>query len=310
MGMAVRQCLASRAESRRAERKVVQEVEALESGVLPCPSRFPAIARSRGAVDLSFKTRGRSTVFGTLYQSGCLRIRMPPPEPSASPEAIIINTSGGLTGGDQVSLSASWQSGASAVLCTQAAEKIYRSTGAEVRITNRLLVGAGASAEWLPQETILFDRARLRRNSEVDVCEGARFLAAEGVIFGRMAMREEIVAGELRDCWHVRIGGKLVYADILHLAGAIAERLDRNAVGGRARALGMILLVTAEDLKALLQRLRNALALARGRAAASSWNGLLAMRFLASDGEVLRHDMVLALNILRGGRPLPRAWQC
>ena len=292
----------------------MQDVKTWESVAMPQQRRPDQVAaampRSRGALDLHFRRRGESTVFGTLYQSGCLRVRMPPSEPNAPPEAILINTSGGLTGGDELLVSANWQAGASAVLCTQAAEKIYRSNGATVRITNRLTVGSGANAEWLPQETILFDRSRLQRSSEVNLSEGARFLAAEALIFGRTAMREEVVGGALRDCWRVRIGGRLIYADILHLAGAIAEKLDRNAIGGRARALGTILLITTEDLKALLEQLRKTLARARGRAAASSWNGLLAVRFLASDGEVLRHDMVLALNILRTGRPLPRVWRC
>jgi urease accessory protein len=234
---------------------------------------------------------------------------MPASEPGFSPDAIVINTSGGLTGGDEISLDCHWQSGTSAVLCSQAAEKIYRSTGADVQISNRLNVQDGANAEWLPQETIIFDRARMRRSFEVDVARGARFLAVESLVFGRTAMREEVTSGFVRDCWRVRIAGALVYADAFQISGAIARKLDRAAIGGFARAFGTILLI-ADNVAALVNELRAAFAGARGRAAVSQWNGILAARFLAPDGEVLKHDIALALNVIRAGRPLPRAWRC
>jgi urease accessory protein len=280
----------------------------LAGGIMANP---PApLTRSRGAADLRFKLRDRTTVFDTLYQSGCLRVRMPASEPGLSPDAIVINTSGGLTGGDEISLDCHWQIGTSAALCSQAAEKIYRSTGPDVQISNRLHVHEGASAEWLPQETIIFDRARMNRKFEVDVACGARFLALESLVFGRTAMGEEVTSGFVRDSWRIRIGGALVYADAFQIAGAIARKLDRAAIGSFARAFGTILLIAQENLAALVDDLRAAFAAARGRAAASQWNGILAARFLAPDGEVLKHDIALALNVLRAGRPLPRAWRC
>jgi len=279
----------------------------LAAGVMANPPAL--LTRSWGAADLRFKLRDGATVFDRLYQSGCLRVRMPASEPGFSPDAIIINTSGGLTGWDEISLDCHWQSGTSAALCSQAAEKIYRSTGADVQIANRLNVQDGASAEWLPQETIIFDRARMNRTFQVDVARGARFLAVESLVFGRTAMGEEVTYGFVRDCWRIRIAGVLVYADAFQINGAIARKLDRAAIGGFARAFGTILFI-ADNLAALIDELRAAFSGVRGRAAASQWNGILAARFLAPDGEVLKHDIALALNILRGRRPLPRAWRC
>ena len=268
------------------------------------------LARSRGTVNVGFKKRGPATVLDTLYQSGCLKLRIPAPENRASPDAIVINTSGGLTGGDQISLAAHWQSGTSAALCSQAAEKIYRSSGGQAVVSNRLDVGEGASAEWLPQETIIFNQARLNRKCEVSVARGGRFLGLESMVFGRAAMGEEVKSGRVRDCWRIFRAGRLVYADVFHIDGAISPRLDRSAIGDCARAFGTILMIAGENLAALVERLREVFASARGRAAATHWNGVLAARFLARDSEILRHDMVLALSILRDGRPLPRPWNC
>lgn len=268
------------------------------------------LARSRGAVNVGFKLRGSATVLDTLYQSGCLRLRVPRPENRDSPDAVVINTSGGLTGGDQISFSAHWQSGTSSALCSQAAEKIYRSSGGHAIVSNRLDVQEGASAEWLPQETIIFNRARLSRKCEVSIARDGRFLGLESIVFGRAAMGEEVKFGQVRDGWRIFRAGRLIYADVFHIDGAISARLDRSAVGACARAFGTILLIAGENLRGLVEQLRAGFESARGRAAASQWNGVLAARFLARDGETLRHDVVLALSILRGGRPLPRPWQC
>lgn len=269
-----------------------------------------SLARSRGAVNVGFKRRGSATVLDNLYQSGCLKLRMPVPENRASPDAIVINTSGGLTGGDEISLAARWQSGTSAALCSQAAEKIYRSSGGQAVVSNRLDVQEGASAEWLPQETIIFNQARLCRKCEVSVARGGRFLGLETIVFGRAAMGEEVNSGDVRDGWRIFRAGRLVYADVFHIDGVISARLDRSAIGACARAFGTILLIAGKNLVALVEQLREVFVMARGRAAATQWNGVLAVRFLARDSEILRHDMVLALSILRGRRPLPRPWNC
>jgi len=269
-----------------------------------------ALARSRGIVRLSFKKTGESTVFDTLYQAGCLRIRMPRPEPRASPEAIVINIAGGLTGGDEIDLAARWGHETCACLCSQAAEKIYRSTGAVARVSNNLTIDANANAEWLPQETILFDHAALDRRLEVHVARGAHFIGADSIVFGRTAMGEEVVSGFIRDTWRIRRERRLIYADSFRLDGDVAAKLDRTAIGAAARAFGIILLVAECIAQDVLEKLRATFADAAGRAAASLWDGVLAARFLARDGESLKHDMMLALSVLRNSRKLPRVWQC
>jgi len=80
-------------------------------------------------------------------------------------------------------------------------------------------------------------------------------------------------------------------------------------VGGRARAMAVIVHV-ANDAAALLEPVRGTLATAQGQAAASAWNGILAVRLIAPDGEILRRDIAAALEVMRKGRALPRVWRC
>ena len=94
--------------------------------------------------------------------------------------------------------------GARLVVGTAAAEKIYRSTGPDADMEVALAVRAGGQLAWLPQETILFDRARLSRRIEIDLAEGASLVMAEAVVFGRAAMGETMREGRFADRWRLR----------------------------------------------------------------------------------------------------------
>jgi urease accessory protein len=267
------------------------------------------LARARGRLDLGFKRRGAETVLDTLFQEGCAKARFPRQEGGALPGAVLLNTAGGLTGGDRLVQSVRWGDGTAATVAGQAAERIYRSLGDAAVIETKLAVGAGALAEWLPQETILFDRARLDRDLQIDLQADAEFLGIEAIVFGRAAMGETVRQGTLRDAWRIRRDGRLVYADALAVDGNPAAALDRPGLGRGARAVATLLFV-APAAASLIDPLRAALAGAQGLAGASAWNGLLVARFTAPDGAVLRRDLISALDVLRAGRPLPRVWQC
>lgn len=159
-------------------------------------------------------------MLGELYQDGCYKARFPSAEPQQSTEAILINTSGGLTDGDALSCHAAWNANTAALITTQAAERIYRSRGAQTTVLTQLNVGECANACWLPQETILFDGGRMDRNINIDMSPGARLFAAESVVFGRTAMGEVARSGRICDRWRVRIDGKLVFADGLLFRGS------------------------------------------------------------------------------------------
>jgi urease accessory protein len=269
-----------------------------------------SIARSEGRLDLAFRRRGATTALDRSLQSGCLRVRLPRPESLAErPCGVVMNTAGGVADGDRLDQRFAWGEEAVATVTTQAAEKIYRALSDGGVIDTRLTVARGADAEWLPQETILFDAARLRRDAQVVLAEVVTFLGLEAVVLGRAAMGETVRSGCLRDRLRIWRNGRLIYADTLALDGDIDRLMARAALGGGARALAVIVHASAGAPR-LLEPVREALVGAAGLAAASAWNGLLAVRLLAPDGETLRHDIALALAPLRDGRPLPRVWRC
>ena len=168
--------------------------------------------RARGRLDLGFARQARGTVLDELFQSSPLRALFPAPEPDEAITAAVVNTAGGLAGGDTLAVAVRAGDGAVATVSSPAAEKVYRSLGEATRIATSLAVGAGARLEWIPQETILFDGARLERRIVVDLAADARLLMTEVMVFGRTAHGEVLTSGAIRDSWRIRRDGTLLYA--------------------------------------------------------------------------------------------------
>jgi len=169
-------------------------------------------------------------------------------------------------------------------------------------VSVRLAAGAGARLAWLPQETILFDRARLSRRIDVDLAEGAFLVMAEAVLFGRAAMGERMAQGFWADTWRVRRGGKLVFAENVRLDGDIAEKLARPASAAGCIALATVLVAPADET---IREAVRALGFS-GEAGISAWNGIAVARLVARDGATLRRDLVAILAAL--GQAVPRLW--
>ena len=206
----------------------------------------PPLQRAQGAGRLAVKAEGGVTRLARLYQDGCAKIRLPTDHAARGLEAVLINTSGGLTGGDRMIWHVEAEAGARLTLTTQACEKVYRARDGHAEIAVSLDAGAGARLDWLPQETILFDGAALSRTLEADLAADARLLAVEAVVLGRTAMGETVRRGTLRDRWRIRREGKLVFADDLRFEGPIADvaALTPTLAGGKAFAS---LLLVADD---------------------------------------------------------------
>ena len=271
-------------------------------------SRVPPYQRARGELRLSFKRRGAGTVLDGLRQDGCLKARFPRTEPGAWTGAIMLNSSGGVAGGDVLTTRVGAGSGTSAVIASQAAERIYRALpGSVSAVTNNVEVAAGAALEWLPQETILFDGSALRRSLVIELAADASFLGVESLVFGRTAMGETVHQLALNDLIEIRRAGRIVLHDRIRLDGDAAVALGRRAVGNGARAVATLLLVAAEA-EAMLDPVRAALA--PFEAGASAWDGMMVARIVAADGACLRAAVVAGLAVLRAGRPLPRVWSC
>jgi urease accessory protein len=168
-------------------------------------------------------------------------------------------------------------------------------------------IESDAAAEWLPQETILYDRCALDRRLTVDIAPGSWFLGVEMLVFGRAAMGERVVTASLQDLIRVRRGDELLLHDAIRLDGAVGRILERTATAGGARAVATLVHV-APDAEARLDAVRDVLG--ESEAGASAWNGMLIARILAPDGAASRRGVTAALSVLRDRRPLPRAWLC
>lgn len=259
--------------------------------------------RARGAVRFDVHARDGVTRRGTLHESGSLRVRFPSPEDDGL-SGVFVNTAGGVAGGDRFDIDISAAEAARLTLSTAAAEKVYRAQGAAAQLNISLKVAAGAHLGWLPQETILFDRARVQRRFDIVLDEAASLLLGEIVVFGRTAMGERMEQGEFVDRWRLRRGGKLVFAETIRLDGNIGAKLARSAVAKAGAAIGSALMVPGDE--ALVERIREASDSFAGEVGISAWNGFAMARFCAQDAARLRADMVAVLA--RTGAALPRLW--
>ncbi|MCI4663999.1 MAG: urease accessory protein UreD [Neomegalonema sp.] len=247
-----------------------------------------------------------------LRHSGAAKCFLPKTHEPA-PLAVLVNTAGGLAGGDQFSAAAEAEAGAALSVTTQAAERVYRAVDeAPAQILNRLTLGAGARLHWLPQETILFDGGRLRRRLEVEMAEDAELLALEMITLGRRAMGETVRDGFLSDQWRIRRAGELAFADALRLTAPIDAQLAPASTGDGGRAIATLLLAAPHaadllkmaraDLDAALSTTPKGLDLG-----ASAWNNVLVIRAVAADPAPLRRLLAALVSTLRGAPP-PKFW--
>ncbi|MBV9286221.1 MAG: urease accessory protein UreD [Hyphomicrobiales bacterium] len=254
----------------------------------------------------TFARTGKLTLPQRLFETGGLRWRFP--RANGPCEAAIVNVGGGVAGGDVYRLDLTLTREAEVEATTVAAEKVYRSDGSVARIEIRLALESRARLLWLPQETILFDGARLERRLLIDLDQESSLLVVERLSFGRLAMGETRIDARLHDSWRVLRGGQLVFADEMRLLAAGAD-LDRPAVGDGARALATIL-AAAPAVEARLPDLRAALGPSSHavEAGASFFDGLLVARLLSPSPARLRAATIAAIVAL-GGREPPRLWR-
>jgi urease accessory protein len=275
----------------------------------------PSLATQRvdGEGRLAVSLVDGRTRLSDLFQRGAGKIRLP--RSSGDPlEAVLINTAGGMTGGDRLDWSVGLGPGSAAILTTQACEKAYRSTAGTARIRTRLAVAEHARLGWLPQETILYDGSALDRTLEIELGEGASALVVESVIVGRRAMGETVTRASFRDTWRIRQGGRLVHADALSLRGDLATQISHAAVARGATAFATVLLISP----AAERQLDPAREIVGSEGGASHWQvgtgpgarrcGKLLARIVAKDGYDLRRRLVPLLALLNEEAALPRVW--
>jgi urease accessory protein len=263
-----------------------------------------AANRAQGAVRFDVRCEDGVTRRGRLHESGSLRVRFPSPEGEGL-SAVFVNTAGGVAGGDSFDIAIAAGEGARLTVTTAAAEKVYRAPDAPAQLDISLKAADGAHLAWLPQETILFDAAKISRRIDIDLAESASLLLCEIVVFGRAAMGERMERGEFVDRWRLRRGGRLVFAETVRLDGDIGAKLARPAVAKGGAAIATALIVPGDE--AVVERIRETANSFGGEVGISAWNGFAMARFCAQDAAALRADMMTVLG-RASPTALPRLW--
>jgi urease accessory protein len=264
----------------------------------------PVQPRAIGHVSLSIKPGPRGSVLDSLRQSGSLRCLFPRPK-SDGLEAVVVNTAGGITGGDRFQISANVAKGCSLTLTTQASERAYRAQPSEFgKLRTDIQVAAAACLNWVPQETILFDDSALDRRLTINLAQGAQALVVEPIAFGRQAMGEELTKLRLRDRIEIRRAGQPLFLDATRFDGDMAAHLDRPHIANGARAMALLAYV-APDAQGQIDPLRALLPETAG--ATVIGDDLLVLRILAPDSHALRQSLIPILNRLTHHQ-LPRCW--
>jgi urease accessory protein len=263
-----------------------------------------AANRAHGSVRFDVRQVEGVTRRHQLHESGSLRVRFPSPEAEGL-SAVFVNTAGGVAGGDCFEIAIAAGENTRLAVTTAAAEKVYRAEGRPAQLDIAIKAAAGAHLAWLPQETILFDQARLSRRIDIDLADTASLLLCEIVVFGRAAMGERVRRGQFVDRWRLRRGGRLVFAETVRLDGDIGEKLVRPAIANGGVAVGTALMVPGDE--ALVERIRTLSGSFGGEVGLSAWNGFAMARFCAQDAARLRADMMAVIG-LASGSALPRLW--
>ncbi|MDC0737548.1 urease accessory protein UreD [Cognatishimia sp. SS12] len=220
-------------------------------------------------------------------------------------EAILINTSGGLTSGDQLTLSLHAGPDSKMTATTQAAERAYRADAGRARVSTHLQIDAGGQINWLPQELILFEGCKLNRSLTADLAPNARLLMVEPVVFGRAAMGETLKDIEFEDRIRIHRDGAPLYNDALRLMGDMTRHLAGRAVAQAGAAMASVVYV-APDAMAHLAPIRAMLPQTAGASLLA--DDLLAIRLIAADSYELRRSLLPVLDRLsRDG--LPTSWR-
>jgi urease accessory protein len=272
---------------------------------------------TEGVAEIGFGRRAGVTRLTHLYQRDPLRVLFPAPAAGNPMLAVILTTSGGLVAGDRLDISVRLAAGAAANVTASAAEKIYRSTGATTAIHQTLSLAAGAALEFLPLETILFDGARLSRETTIDLGPRAAFLGGDILVFGRRARGERFATGFLREVWQVRREGRLVWGDALHLEDDIAEIVDDPACLDGAAAFATLILAPAgrdpRDFLDCARTIQSTGAADAVRSGVTAIADLVVARWLTADAAALRRnyaDLARHFRQAAMGWPplLPRLW--
>src|SRR5262249_11973298 len=272
------------------------------------------LQRSMGSCRIVVRGAGHRNQIVDLFQRSPVRVMFPHLGRAGIEEAVLVNTSGGVAGGDQLHSSVSALARSSITVTSQTAERIYRALDEPAHIMTRLIVSSTARLAWCPQETIVFDRARVRRETRISLSSGAEALALEWIVLGRTAHGEAVAGGHISDSWRVERDGRLVWADTLRITDDVFPHLRRNALLADSTAVAT-LVYFGPDLENRLNRLRDWAASLECPAAATRVGGLVVLRFAATLASALGRGLRSVLQQFDrafgpGPFRVPKMWSC
>jgi urease accessory protein len=256
----------------------------------------------------------RCTRIAEVYQKFPIGLVFPRIGDDLVKEAVIINSSGGIAGGDRLEIEVVALNNASVAITTQAAEKVYRALDRPARIGTRLKACGTAKLAWLPQETIVFNQARICRQTEIDLCSGAELIALEWLVFGRAARGEEVTSGHISDSWRIKRDGHLIWADGFRVSDEVFAQLHRKALLSNWKAIGT-LIYFGPSLDKRLRILREIAALLDCHCAATIVGAIIIVRVAAAASSDLRRGLRSLLEQFSrelgpGPFGVPKMWSC
>ena len=272
------------------------------------------LQRADGCCRIVLSGSENGTQIEDLFERSPLRVMFPRSEHCAVEEAVLINTAGGVAGGDRLEYSVAALPGASIAVTSQAAEKVYRALDNPARVATRLKARESTRLAWLPQETIVFDRARLHRTTEIELFSGAELLALEWLVLGRAAHGEIVVDGSVLETWRVKKDGRLIWADSLRITDEIFLHLNRKALLSNFNSIAT-LVYFGPDLETKVEFLREILSALGCDCAVTLVSGIIVARFAAKQS----CDLKLALRtflqhfepeLTPGPFRVPKMWSC
>lgn len=260
--------------------------------------------RAIGKLRLSSKSSATGSKLADLYQEGSLKALFPRSIENHL-SSVFVNTAGGITGGDAFALDLTAQSDSRISISSQAAERAYRAPKGETgTIDLTATIFEGARIDWLPQETILFDAANLKRRINVSLARDAEFFCVEPLVFGRAAMGETVTSLNLSDQWRIHRNGELIFADALRITGNAREILNQNAATNGQTAIANILFISPKA-ETFLNQLRALMPDTGG--ASLIRDGVLSARVTAVNSFELRKTLIPVIEALSQA-PLPKVW--
>jgi len=272
------------------------------------------LQRSKGRARMVLAGSAHGTRIVDIFQRSPIRIMFPGIRGAPVEEAVAVNTGGGIAGGDRLEFSVTVLADASVTVTTQAAERVYRALSEPALIDTRLKVYSAARLAWLPQETIVFNGGRMRRNTDIEICAGAELLALEWLVLGRAAHGEELVRGHIADGWQVKIDGRLIWADRFRVTDDVFPRTRNRALLADFKAIGT-LIYFGPDAEARVQLMRELASELQCHCVTTVVSGLVIARLAARAAAELKTSLRQILlkfdpTPAQGPFRLPKMWSC